>query len=91
MKKFRFQLLHQWLVTRLELPRGRCGRWQIRSPPPAPKAVWDATVIDLVEQPLPAKFKDLRTNRQVHIAAVAIPRINQGFRPRDGRRVLTSW
>lgn len=83
MKKFRFQLLHQWLVTRLEPCRvadvgGGKGllTYLLR------QSGWDATVIDPVEQPLPAKFKDLRTNRQVHIAAAErVPRINQGFRP----------
>jgi hypothetical protein len=83
MKKFRFQLLHQWLVTRLEPCRvadvgGGKGllTYLLR------QSGWDATVIDPVEQALPAKYKDLRTNRQVHIAATeCVPRINQGFRP----------
>jgi len=81
MKKFRFQLLHQWLLTQLEPCRvadvgGGKGllTYLLR------QSGWPATVIDPIQQALPTKYKDLATNRQTHLAVIeTVPHINQGF------------
>lgn len=66
MKKFRFQLLHRWLVERFEPCRvadigGGKGllAWLLQ------QDGWEATVIDPVFQTLPNKYKDIRLNRQI--------------------------
>jgi hypothetical protein len=83
MKKFRFQLLHQWLV----MQRAPCrvadvggGKgllaYLLR------QSGWSATVIDPIKQTLPTKYKDLALNKQVHLASVEdVPRINRRFAP----------
>lgn len=83
MKKFRFQLLHRWMLEHLEPCRvadvgGGKGllAYLLR------QSGWQATVIDPVHQGLPAKFKDLATNRQVPIAeSERVPRIERRFEP----------
>ena len=81
MKKFRFQLLHQWMLTQLEPGRvadvgGGKGllTYLLR------QSGWPATVIDPIQQALPTKYKDLTTNKQIRLAATeTVPHINQGF------------
>jgi hypothetical protein len=81
MKKFRFQLLHQWMLSHLEPCRvadigGGKGllTYLLR------QSNWPAAVIDPLRQDLPTKYKDLATNKQVHLAATeSVPRINQRF------------
>lgn len=83
MRKFRFQLLHRWMVEHLQPCRvadvgGGNGllSYLLR------QSGWDATVIDPVLQALPTKYKDLVTNRQVRIAATEqVPRIDRPFDP----------
>jgi len=81
MKKFRAQLLHQWLVETIEPCRaadigggkGLISYLLIRSG-------WQATVIDPFDQPLPDKYKDIRTGQRIKIPPEAtVPRIVSGF------------
>jgi hypothetical protein len=47
---------------------------------------WAATVIDPVKQALPSKYKELRTNKQVRIAASEqVPRLDSKFEPSMAR------
>jgi hypothetical protein len=83
MKKFRFQLLHRWLVERFEPCRvadiaGGKGLLAYL----LQKSGWEATVIDPVSQSLPSKYKDIATGRRVRIAATEkVNRINETFEP----------
>lgn len=83
MKKFRFQLMHEWILRRL--PKGRVadvggGKGLLAFL--LQQSGWDATVIDPIEQALPSKYKDLTLNRRVKIAATdTIPRLTQPFAP----------
>ena len=69
MKKFRFQLLHQWITERFEPCQvadigGGKGllSWLLK------QDGWQATVIDPTYQTLPHKFKDIRLNKQVKLS-----------------------
>ena len=81
MGKFRFQLLHQWLVENFEACRvadigGGKGllTYLLR------QSRWDATVIDPASQALPDKYKDCATGRRVRIAPTErVPRIDKEF------------
>lgn len=83
MKKFRFQLLHDWIVNRM--PPGRVAdvgggkgllAYLLR------QSGWKATVIDPVDQALPTKYKDLTLNRRVKIAPdETVHRISAEFAP----------
>ena len=72
MKKFRSQLLHQWLVQNLAPckvadiggGKGLLSYLLIQSG-------WDAVVIDPFEQTLPVKFKDIATGSRVKIPPLA--------------------
>ena len=83
MKKFRFQLLHEWISAQLEPGRvadvgGGKGllSYLLQS------SGWTATVIDPVDQALPTKYKDLETNKQTTIADTErVLRINAEFEP----------
>jgi hypothetical protein len=83
MKKFRFQLLHEWLVTETRPARtadigGGKGllAYLLRS------SGWDATVIDPVYQELPNKYKDIRSKKRVIIPTESkVPRISEKFEP----------
>lgn len=83
MKKFRFQLMHEWILQRL--PKGRVadvggGKGLLAFL--LQQGGWNATVIDPVEQALPSKYKDLDLNRRVKIAATdTVPRLTQAFAP----------
>lgn len=83
MKKFRFQLLHQWIQTHLEPGRmADVGGGKGLLAYLLQESGWAATVIDPVYQPLPDKYKDLATGRQVHLKAEqSVPHRNQGFAP----------
>jgi len=66
MKKFRFQLLHQWIVSRIQPCRvADVGGGKGLLAYLLQESGWAATVIDPVAQALPAKYKDLESNRQV--------------------------
>ncbi len=81
MGKFRFQLLHQWLVENFALCRvadigGGKGllTYLLR------QSGWNATVIDPVNQALPDKYKDVATGRRVRIAPTErVPRLDKEF------------
>ncbi len=83
MKKFRFQLLHQWLVTQRAPCRvadvgGGKGllAYLLR------QSGWSATVIDPIKQTLPTKYKDLTLNKQVQLASAEdVPRLSRRFAP----------
>jgi hypothetical protein len=83
MGKFRFQLLHRWITEHTEPCRvadigGGKGllAYLLRG------SSWDAVVIDPVEQPLPAKYRDLDTGKQVHLAASeSVPHVAAEFEP----------
>lgn len=83
MKKFRFQLLHQWLVThrapcRVADVGGGKGllAYLLR------QSGWSATVIDPIKQTLPTKYKDLTLNKQVQLASAEdVPRLSRRFAP----------
>ncbi|MCA9918659.1 MAG: hypothetical protein KC445_11945 [Anaerolineales bacterium] len=83
MKKFRFQLLHEWIVT--HLPPGHVadvGGGKGLLAYLLQKSGWQATVIDPVPQELPPKYKDLDLNRRVKIGPdETVPRIDRPFSP----------
>lgn len=83
MKKFRFQLMHEWILHRL--PPGRVadvGGGKGLLAYLLQQSGWNATVIDPVAQPLPDKYKDFHLNRRVKIgAAETVPHISQPFAP----------
>lgn len=83
MKKFRFQLLHRWMVEQLapcrvaDIGGGKGLLTYLLN-----QSGWQATVIDPVHQALPAKYKNLESDRQIHIAAdEVVPRRDQPFAP----------
>ena len=86
MKKFRFQLLHRWLVE--NVPPGKVGdvgggkgllTYLLR------QDGWDARVIDPQAQPLPGKYKNIETGQQIRIPPDArVPRIDAPFSPEMG-------
>ncbi|HLF88169.1 MAG TPA: hypothetical protein VI451_04435 [Anaerolineales bacterium] len=77
MKKFRFQLLHAWIVAHLSPSRvADVGGGKGLLAYLLQESGWQATVIDPISQDLPAKFKDLSTNRQTRIPnKVTVPRL----------------
>ncbi len=83
MKKFRFQLLHEWIVA--HFPPGRVadvGGGKGLLAYLLQQSGWNATVIDPVNQALPSKYKDFNLNRRVKIAAdETVPRITREFAP----------
>lgn len=83
MKKFRFQLMHRWLVAHLSPRRvADVGGGKGLLAYLLQQSGWDATVIDPVAQALPPKYKDLTRNRRVKIAATeTVPRRSQPFAP----------
>jgi len=85
MKKFRFQLLHQWLIRNF-LPckaadigggKGLLGYLLNQSG-------WEVTVIDPIRQDLPEKYKDILTGARVKIKpGENIPHIAAEFEPQQ--------
>jgi hypothetical protein len=68
MKKFRFQLLHQWMQGHIEPCRvADIGGGKGLLAHLLNQSGWEATVVDPVSQGLPTKYKDLQSNRQVQI------------------------
>lgn len=69
MKKFRFQLLHRWLVGRFEPCRAADiagGKGLLAYL--LQQSGWDTAVIDPLYQPLPEKYKDISSSQRVKIA-----------------------
>lgn len=87
MKKFRFQLLSQWLIEHFEPCRaadvgGGKGllTYLLR------QNGWDAVVIDPFDQPLPGKYKDIAKNKRIKIPPTEmVPRISKEFEPEMAR------
>lgn len=83
MKKFRFQLLHRWIVTRVAPCRvadvaGGKGLLAYL----LQQDGWSATVIDPFKQTLPAKYKDLASGKQVKLTEKDwVPRLSSEFQP----------
>ena len=68
MKKFRFQLLHQWLIQNfLPCKAADIGGGKGLLSYLLNKDGWDVTVIDPVRQALPNKYKDIRSGARVKI------------------------
>ena len=87
MKKFRFQLLHRWLVEHFEPCRvadvagGKGFLTYLLH-----QSGWDAVVIDPVAQALPSKYKDILTGKRLHIPSTAsVARANRPFAPHLAR------
>jgi len=87
LKRFRFQLLQQWLVHNFEPckaadiggGKGLLSYLLIESG-------WQATVIDPVAQPLPDKYKDIVTDRRIKIDPNArVPNITAEFEPQHAQ------
>jgi hypothetical protein len=87
MKKFRFQLLHQWLVAHVQPCRvadiaGGKGMLAYL----LQRDQWTATVIDPLNQGLPDKYKDIATGKRVKIPALdQVRRLDQPFEASLGR------
>jgi hypothetical protein len=88
MKKFRFQLLAAWIAERFppclvaDVGGGKgLLAWLLA------EAGFRAEVIDPVDQPLPARYRDLAGGRRVQLdAGAAVPRRRTAFSPELGRR-----
>lgn len=87
MKKFRFQLLHQWMLAHLQPGRvADVGGGKGLLTYLLCQSGWPATVIDPIPQALPTKFKDLTSHKQIHLAATeTVPRLTQNFEPAMAR------
>jgi hypothetical protein len=87
MKKFRFQLLHQWLVGQFKPCKvADIGGGKGLLAYLLMKSGWDVTVIDPVQQPLPDKYKDILAGSRVKInSAERIPYIAAEFMPEMGK------
>ena len=81
MKKFRFQLLHRWLVTHFEPCRAADiagGKGLLAHL--LQESDWETAVIDPICQPLPSKYKDISSGQRIKIAAAArVPHLDQAF------------
>jgi hypothetical protein len=87
MKKFRFQLLHRWLVEHFEPCRvadvaGGKGLLAYL----LQQSGWDAVVVDPVNQALPGKYKDIATGKRVRVPpADKVPHMDRTFEPEIGQ------
>ena len=83
MKKFRFQLLHEWILANVDPCRvADIGGGKGLLSYLLQQSGWSSTVIDPVHQELPNKYKDLIQDRQVRIAeSERVPRIDEVFAP----------
>jgi hypothetical protein len=88
MKKFRFQLLHQWLTQNIQPckvadiggGKGLLSYLLVQSG-------WEAAVIDPITQSLPEKYKDIQHGSRVKISPHArIPHIQSKFEPYQAER-----
>ncbi|MEQ8676983.1 MAG: hypothetical protein RLP44_15000 [Aggregatilineales bacterium] len=83
MKKFRFQLLHEWLIAEVapcravDIGGGKGLLTYLLN-----KSGWDVTVVDPAYQELPTKYKDFQSKKRVIIAAdEKVPRVSRNFEP----------
>jgi hypothetical protein len=84
MKKFRFQLLHRWMLEHIASCRvADIGGGKGLLAYLLQQSGWQATVIDPLHQELPKKYKDLVIGKQIRIADTEhVPRLNRAFEPR---------
>jgi hypothetical protein len=88
LKRFRFQLLSDWIAERFP----RCTVADVGGGKGLLtyllcEAGFRAEVVDPVDQPLPARYRDLRTGRRVRLGERArVPRRRVPFGPELGRR-----
>lgn len=80
MKKFRFQLLHQWLVQHFEPCKaadigGGKGLLTLL----LNRSGFNSVVIDPFDQSLPTKYKDLQGQKEKIAEELFAPRINKNF------------
>lgn len=72
MKKFRFQLLHRWLVERFEPCRAAdIGGGKGLLAYLLQESGWETAVIDPIYQDLPDKYKDISTGQRIRTPAGA--------------------
>lgn len=83
LKKFRFQLFHEWLTQQFKPCRvADIGGGKGLLAYLLQQSGWDATVVDPHAQSLPTKYKDLNTDRRVLISPEErVPRLSQPFEP----------
>ena len=83
MKKFRFQLLHAWIVGNVAPCRvADVGGGKGLLAYLLQNSGYSVTVIDPVAQGLPDKYKDLAADRQVKVPPTdSVPRLDQPFDP----------
>jgi hypothetical protein len=83
MKKFRFQLLHHWMLSHLQPCRvADVGGGKGLLTYLLQQSGWAATVIDPFDQALPSKYKQFDSNKQTSIPDTArVPRMTQPFSP----------
>ena len=83
LKRFRFQLMHKWLVSEFEPCRAAdVGGGKGLLSYLLQQSGWQVTVIDPVIQPLPEKYKDIATNSRVKITAeTTVACIQAAFTP----------
>jgi hypothetical protein len=81
MKKFRFQLLHRWMLAHVEPCRvADVGGGKGLLAYLLQNSGWTATVIDPIAQALPNKYKDLANNKQIRIPdSERVPHIDRAF------------
>ena len=81
MKKFRFQLLHRWLVERFEPCRAAdIGGGKGLLAYLLQESGWETAVIDPTPQSLPDKFKNITTGQRIRTPANArVRHINREF------------
>ncbi len=84
MKKFRFQLLHQWLIHNFEPCRAAdIGGGKGLLSYLLQQSGWQATVIDPAWQPLPDKYKDIVSGARVKIKlGTSVPHLTAEFAPK---------
>jgi hypothetical protein len=87
MKKFRFQLLHHWLINNFEPCRAAdIGGGKGLLSYLLMKSGWKTAVIDPVQQLLPDKYKDIRADTRVKISPKeSTPFIPSEFMPEMGK------
>ncbi len=83
MKKFRFQLLHQWLIQNFTSCKAAdIGGGKGLLSYLLAKSGWEMTVIDPIWQALPDKYKDILTGARVKIKPQEVPnRLQAQFEP----------
>ena len=81
MKKFRFQLMYQWLVAHFEPRRvADVGGGKGLLSYLLQQSGWQATVIDPVYQDLPDKYKDIVNGKRMRIPQTdQVPHLNDEF------------